>query len=204
MKKPIEVFSEWALNGKDKGMEKNHANPVEEMLNFIIKERNEIGNEFSFLDLGCGNGWVVRKMLQEVLCNNAVGIDGSINMITNAKAFNDNCKYLVGDLEEIELQQKFDVIHSMEVLYYIDKPADLLEKIAKFWLAENGRLIVGIDRYFENQESHSWDTDVGTKMHLKSEYEWVEMFKAAGFKQVSSWRANANDSWAGTLVISAN
>ena len=204
MKKPIEVFSEWALNGKDKGMEKNHANPVEEMLNFITKERNEIGNEFSFLDLGCGNGWVVRKMLNEKLCNKAVGIDGSINMIANAKAFNDNCKYLTGDLEEIELQQKFDVIHSMEVLYYIDKPADLLEKIAKFWLAENGRLIVGIDRYFENQESHSWDTDVGTKMHLKSEYEWVEMFKAAGFKQVSNWRANANDSWAGTLVISAN
>ena len=51
MKKPIEVFSEWALIGKDKGMEKNHANPVEEMLNFIIIERNEIGNEFSFLDL---------------------------------------------------------------------------------------------------------------------------------------------------------
>ena len=204
MKKPIEVFSEWALNGKDKGMEKNHANPVEEMLNFITKERNEIGDEFSFLDLGCGNGWVVRKMLNEKLCNKAVGIDGSINMITNAKAFNDNCKYLTGDLEEIELQQKFDVIHSMEVLYYIDKPADLLEKIAKFWLAENGRLIVGIDRYFENHDSHSWDTDVGTKMHLKSEYEWVEMFKAAGFKQVSSWRANVNDSWAGTLVISAN
>ena len=204
MKKPIEVFSEWALNGKDKGMEKNHANPVEEMLNFITKERDEIGNEFSFLDLGCGNGWVVRKMLKEKLCNKAGGIDGSINMIANAKAFNDNCKYLTGDLEEIELQQKFDVIHSMEVLYYIDKPAALLEKIAKFWLAENGRLIVGIDRYFENQESHSWDTDVGTKMHLKSEYEWVEIFKAAGFKQVSSWRANVNDSWAGTLVISAN
>jgi len=204
MKKPIEVFSEWALNGKDKGMEKNHANPVEEMLNFIIKERNEIGNEFSFLDLGCGNGWVVRKMLKEKLCNKVVGIDGSINMITNAKAFNDNCKYIVGDLEEIELQQKFDVIHSMEVLYYIDEPADLLEKIAKFWLAENGRLIVGIDRYLENQDSHSWDIDVGTKMHLKSEYEWVEMFKAAGFKQVSSWRANVNDSWAGTLVISAS
>ena len=69
MKKPIEVFSEWALNGKDKGMEKNHANPVEEMLNFIIKERNEIGIEFSFLDLGCGNGWLVRKMLKEKLCN---------------------------------------------------------------------------------------------------------------------------------------
>ncbi|MEK9780683.1 MAG: methyltransferase domain-containing protein, partial [Gammaproteobacteria bacterium] len=121
-----------------------------------------------------------------------------------ARNFNDDCKYIVGDLERIELKKKFDVIHSMEVLYYIDKPADLLEKIAKFWLAENGRLIVGIDRYFENQESHSWDTDVGTKMHLKSEYEWVEMFKAAGFKQVSSWRANVNDSWAGTLVISAN
>ena len=204
MRNAIEVFSDWAIAGKDKGMEINHAKPVNEMLDFILKERSKIGDKFSFLDLGCGNGWVVRKMNQEQLCKYSLGIDGSEHMIAKARHFNDDCKYIVGDLGRIELKKKFDVIHSMEVLYYIDKPADLLEKIAKFWLAENGRLIVGIDRYFENQESHSWDTDVGTKMHLKSEYEWVEMFKAAGFKQVSSWRANVNDSWAGTLVISAN
>ena len=204
MRNAIEVFSDWAIAGKDKGMEKNHAKPVNEMLDFILKERSKIGDKFSFLDLGCGNGWVVRKMSQEQLCKYSLGIDGSEHMIAKARNFNDDCKYIVGDLERIELKKKFDVIHSMEVLYYIDKPADLLKKIAKFWLAENGRLIVGIDRYFENQESHSWDNDVGTKMHLKSEHEWVEMFKAAGFKQVSSWRANVNDSWAGTLVISAN
>ena len=143
-------------------------------------------------------------MSQEQLCKYSLGIDGSEHMIAKARNFNDDCKYIVGDLERIELKKKFDVIHSMEVLYYIDKPANLLEKIAKFWLAENGRLIVGIDRYFENQESHSWDVDVGTKMHLKSDDEWIEMFKAAGFNQISCWRANVNDDWAGTLVISAN
>jgi len=204
MRNAVAVFSDWAIAGKDKGMEKNHAKPVNEMFEFILKERSKIGDKFSFLDLGCGNGWVVRKMNQEKLCKHSLGIDGSKHMIAKAENFNDDCKYIVGDLERIELKKKFDVIHSMEVLYYIDKPADLLEKIAKFWLAKNGRLIIGIDRYLENHESHSWDKDVGTKMHLKSEQEWVELFKSAGFIEVSSWRANANNDWAGTLVISAS
>ena len=30
------------------------------------------------------------------------------------------------------------------------------------------------------------------------------VFKSAGFIEVSSWRANANNDWAGTLVISAS
>ena len=48
MKKATEVFGEWAVKGKDKGMEKTHALPVGEMLDFILSKKK---NKFTFLDL---------------------------------------------------------------------------------------------------------------------------------------------------------
>ena len=56
MYKATEVFGKWAEEGKDIGMEEGHSASVNEMLNFALKERREKEEEFSFLDIGCGNG----------------------------------------------------------------------------------------------------------------------------------------------------
>ena len=40
---------------------KGHAASVSEMVDFAIKEREEIKKKYSFLDIGCGNGWVAAK-----------------------------------------------------------------------------------------------------------------------------------------------
>ena len=66
MRLATDVFSEWAQIGKDEGMEKGHASSVSEMLDFAFKEKTSIGKKFSFLDLGCGNGWVVRKVQEHI------------------------------------------------------------------------------------------------------------------------------------------
>ena len=47
-------------------------------------------------------------------------------------------------------------------------------------------MIVGLDHYHENIQSHSWQEDVGTRMHMFKAEEWVQMFEAAGFSQVES------------------
>ena len=39
MKKATEVFGEWAVKGKDKGMEKSHALPVGGMLDFTFSKK---------------------------------------------------------------------------------------------------------------------------------------------------------------------
>jgi hypothetical protein len=37
MDSPIQVFSNWAINGKDEGMETGHANSVQNMLDYSTK-----------------------------------------------------------------------------------------------------------------------------------------------------------------------
>ena len=201
MRKATDVFGEWAQKGKDEGMEKSHAIPVDEMIDFALKERLEIKKTFSFLDLGCGNGWVVRKLANNIWCNQAVGIDGAEQMIFNAKSRGGNAKYILANINTYDSPEKYDLIHSMEVLYYLDNPSETVRKISNSWLNKGGRLIVGVDHYYENTESHSWQESIDTRMHMLKEIEWVQILERAGLSDVESWRSNKHTDWAGTLVI---
>ena len=128
-----------------------------------------------------------------------MGIDGAKTMIMNAEKRKSEAVFLLKDLNSFELNHKFDLIFSMEVLYYLENPLSVIKKIHGM-LNPNGRFIMGIDHYFENEESHDWQEKVGTRMHMFKEREWLDFFTKSDFKNVHSWRANSND-WAGTLVI---
>ena len=201
MFKATEVFNQWAKVGKDKGMELNHTKSVEDMLNFSLREKYSIGKDFNFLDLGCGNGWVVQMIAEDQLCYESVGIDGADQMIKNAKKKDPVSEYILTDINSYQPKKKFDLIHSMEVLYYLDDPKRIIKNIYNSWIEINGRLIIGIDLYFENQESHTWEESVGTEMKMFKESEWISFFELAGFREIKSWRSNKQKDWAGTLVV---
>lgn len=201
MREPTDVFGEWAEIGKDRGMEDSHAIAVNEMINFALKERLEIGEKFSFLDLGCGNGWVARLAANNALCSQAIGIDGAQQMISNAQSRGGKTKYILADINTFNSPEKYDVIHSMEVLYYLENPADIVKRISDSWLNKNGRLIVGLDHYYENKDSHSWQENIDTPMLMLKAAEWVQMFKKAGLNEVETWYSNKHADWNGTLVI---
>lgn len=201
MQKPTEIFGKWAEEGKDVGMEKGHANSVKEMLNFAFQERTNIGKKFSFLDLGCGNGWVARNVTKNALCAKAVGIDGADQMISNAKNMGGQVDYILADINSYTPSRKFDLIHSMEVLYYLEDPAEKVKNFNNDWLKEEGRLIIGIDHYYENLVSHSWEEKVGTPMLMLKEAEWFDIFNESGLRDIKSWRSNQSKDWAGTLIL---
>ena len=201
MQKATDVFGEWAEKGKDIGMEKGHATAVDEMVNFALRERKKIGKNFSFLDLGCGNGWVVRNVSNDSLCNRAIGIDGAKQMIANAESRGGGAEYIFANINSFSSLEKYDVIHSMEVLYYLEDPSNIVRKISESWLNDDGRLIVGLDHYYENKDSHSWEEDVGTPMLMLKAIEWVRIFEMAGLEGVESWYANKHVDWPSTLVI---
>ena len=76
-KDPINVFGNWVLTGQDERMAEGHADSVKAMLELAITDQKK----FSFLDVGCGNGWVVRKLANHPECQYAAGVDGSEYMI---------------------------------------------------------------------------------------------------------------------------
>ena len=198
MESPIEVFSNWALNGKDEGMDKNHSASVENMIKYSTKGVDK----YKFLDAGCGNGWVVRKVSSDKKCINAIGVDGSIHMIEKAKMLDDKNEYFCSDLLRWIPKEKVDIVHSMEVFYYFEKPEILIGHIHDNWLDNGGRLIMGIDHYLENKPSHSWKEDISiSTMQLLSKNTWLNFYKSAGFSNVEYWYFGKKGKWNGTLII---
>ena len=198
MESPIKVFSNWVLSGKDEGMERNHSASVKNMIEYSTKG---IGN-YSFIDAGCGNGWVIRGISSDPRCKQAIGIDGSAHMIEKAKKLDSKNQYYCKDLLEWSPDDKGDIVHSMEVFYYFENPDHLIKHVYSNWIKKGGRLIMGIDHYEENKPSHSWKQDCCvTIMKLFSENKWKSMFEEAGFKKIESWCHGKDGDWNGTLVV---
>ncbi len=172
------IFDKWAKNGRDNLMEKEHGKNVIKFLKTV-----SFNKPFSFLDVGCGNGWVVRKIAKEHYCKKAIGIDKSKNMIlqANTKKKTIKEKYIHKNIESFKHQTKFDIIFSMESLYYVNSIEIALEKIYKL-LKPGGKFFCGTDFYTDNTATTKWVNIMKIQMHLHSKQEWKKFFKDAGFE----------------------
>jgi trans-aconitate methyltransferase len=197
IREATDVFSEWALRNRDEGMESGHANSVNEMLNIAIPM---LDVPFSAIDVGCGNGWVCRKLQSNTNCSKVVGIDGSIEMITKAKQKSTG-EFHLAKLPGWNPSQKFDLIHSMEFLYYLQDPLDMLKIFFNEWLDDQGVLIAGVDHYLENTESHDWPESLNVHMTTLSEEQWRQGMIDAGFTDVETRRVGIKSGFVGTLAI---
>ena len=197
IKAATDVFSEWALIGKDEGMERGHAASVKAMLELALPK---VKSNFSTIDLGCGNGWVTR-MLTELGAAHSEGVDGSIEMINKATAKDSSHKYSQGMLPEWKPERRFDLVHTMEFLYYLDDPAQMISTIHDEWLENKGFLVAGVDHYAENEESLTWPEHVGVHMTTMSIKQWENAMLQAGFKNVEIHQVAAKGDFPGTLVM---
>ncbi len=176
--KTSKLFDRWAKSGRSEEMEKGHGTTVNKFLDKLTFEK-----PFTFLDIGCGNGWVVRKISQLSKCRKAIGIDKSKSMIEKAKIKKilDKESYITTDLESWNYTEKFDVIFSMESLYYSVPMESALKKIYKL-LKRRGVFYCGTDFYKDNSLTIRWIKDMAVPMDLRSEMEWKKMFNDIGFK----------------------
>ena len=179
-------------------MEKNHAGSVEDMLGFASKNLKS----FSFIDAGCGNGWVVRKVSKNKECINSIGVDGSSKMIDKAVSHDKKNNYYCYNLLKWMPEKPVDLVHSMEVFIYFKNPKKIIKHIYRNWIKTGGRLIMGIDFYYENKISHGWpdETNVNT-MTLLKEKNWINIFNEVGFLDIKKWRSGEKNDWAGTLIV---
>ena len=202
MDKVRQTFDEWAQNGRAELMERGHSKNVIRFLKTVSFDK-----PFLFLDIGCGNGWVVRKIADEKNCKKATGIDKSKKMITqaNKKKISRKENFICTDIQSWKYNGKFDFIFSMESLYYTNSIEDSLKKIFKI-LKPDGMFFCGTDFYTDNKATTKWSKIMKIQMHLHSKKEWKKLFKDAGFqtktKQIKDLKGNKK--WKremGTLFI---
>ena len=198
MNKNIMTFDEWAILGKDEGMERGHHKSVDHMFDLIIEKNYQ---NYKALDLGCGNGWVVRKFKEYSLCNDAHGLDGATHMIKKAKLLDPKGTYFNENIELWNPDHKYDIIFSMETLYYFSKPEKIMKKIFETGLSNSGMFIMGIDHYLENTESLDWGKKFNLNITTLSIDQWVNSFKKIGFKNINYKQVEAQKNWKGTLII---
>ena len=171
------TFDKWAQNGRAELMEIEHGKNVSKFLQTVSFDK-----PFTFLDVGCGNGWVVRKIAKEEKCKKSIGIDKSKKMILEAikKTSIGKEKFIHTDIETWKYKGKFDFIFSMESLYYADSIEIALEKIYKM-LKPEGQFFCGTDFYTDNKATARWASIMKIQMHLHSKKEWKKFFQNTGF-----------------------
>jgi len=171
-------FDYWAKNGMAERMQKGHGRSVVQMLSTIKRDR-----KFRFIDIGCGNGWVVRDVAVDTNCLACIGIDKSPNMIRSAElnSRHPNEHYYCASIEDWTYTgKKFDYAFAMESIYYA---YDIKKALANVYelMAPGGVFLCGTDFYAENRATTRWAKDMGITMHLLSEPEWESLFTGAGF-----------------------
>lgn len=148
-----------------------------EYLNLIA---NSIPAGGSILDLGCGTGEPIAQFFIEKGFK-ITGVDGSKKMIALCKKRFPNEEWIVSDMREINLQQKFDAILAWHSFFHLDHDSQRnMFKIFKSHLNPNGILAFTSG----DAEGEIWSDNGGQELYHASlstdEYE--SLLKAASFK----------------------
>ena len=194
----VDLFSEWAKLNRDEGMERGHSESVDAI---IAAVKGRLPSEFTAIDLGCGNGWAVRRLKRMPSCIFSSGIDGSEMMINKARSIDPEGEYFHGMLPEWSPDTPVNLVLSMEFLYYLEDPISFFRTLHMEWVLPGGSVAVGIDHYLENESSLDWSESLDVHMTTLSAEEWEDGLRMAGFQKVESFFTGAKEGWNGTLVL---
>ena len=181
-----EEFNRWAEAGRGEGMEREHL-PI----TLPVLEKMRLGAGDNVLDVGCGAGWLSRRLAKSVPQGRVVGMDVSDEMIRHARRASvdfENLMFVTGEVQEIPWEANF-FRHaiSVESSYYWPDPAAGIRDIFRV-LKPGGAAWILINYYRDNPHCHQWGDLLAVKTHLFSAEEWSEFFRAAGFGAVQHER----------------
>lgn len=181
-----EEFNRWAEAGRGEGMERDHlpiTSPVLEKMGLAATD--------NLLDVGCGTGWLSRRLAAMVPEGRVVGMDISDEMIRVARRTSqefENVLFVTGEVGEIPWEGNFfSHAISVESAYYWPEPTAGIKEIFRV-LRPGGRAWMLINYYKDNLDCHQWDELLAVKTHLLPAEEWSGMFREAGFVGVAHER----------------
>ena len=174
-------FDTWATSGRAESMADGHRGVTEAAIrNWTIQPGCTV------LDVGCGNGWAVRELIERG-AGRGLGVDISPKMIARAASMTEGDPrflFQVAAAEQLPfVDGSVDHLLNVESLYYYPDPSLALTEWARV-AAPGGNLAVVVDLYEENPATHTWIDALDIDVHLLSAPQIVSMAQQAGWKDV--------------------
>lgn len=85
--------------------------------------------EDDLLDVGCGDGFVTRRLAEQLSGGRAVGVDASPRMIAKAAATDDHVQFVLADVRDMPFRAEFDVVVSFNALHWVREQQRVLGSI---------------------------------------------------------------------------
>jgi len=171
-------FDQWARTGKDRGMEERHWHTAKHALARMPVEAGE-----AVLDLGTGSGYALRALRETRNAGRCVGLDGSPEMVQNAREYTDDdlISYVCGDFHDLPFaDDSIDHCWSMEAFYYSQEPLETLRELRRV-LRPGGTFFCAVNFFEESEHTHEWQDRISIDMQLWNRAQYREAFREAGF-----------------------
>lgn len=149
----------------------------------------EIQSDNVCLDIGCGGGANVRKLLEKSPYGRVVGIDHSEISVEKSKKINKagieskRCEILQGDVMKLPFRgETFDVITAFETIYFWPDISEAFKKVYKI-LKIGGTFMICNESNGENPKDEKWTKIIqGMKIYNSEQIE--KSLEDAGFRGV--------------------
>lgn len=143
------------------------------------------------LDIGCGGGANVKRLLNKAPNGKVTGIDYSeasvekSKKVNKAEIANNRCEILQGNVAELPFKDEtFDVVTAFETIYFwpdIDRSFKQVHRVLK----SGGTFMICNEANGENQKDEKWTKIVdGMKIYTAEQIE--EFLKQAGFTDIET------------------
>ena len=149
----------------------------------------KIQSEDVCLDIGCGGGANIRKLLEKSPYGRVVGIDYSEISVEKSRKINKagieskRCEILQGDVMKLPFRDKtFDVITAFETIYFWPDISEAFKKVYKI-LKIGGTFMICNESNGENPKDEKWTKIIqGMKIYNSEQIE--KSLEDAGFRGV--------------------
>src|SRR5260370_19728986 len=147
-----EEFNRWAEAGRGEGMEQDHL-PI----TLPVLEKMSLEPTDNVLDVGCGSGWLSRRIAEKVPQGRVVGMDVSDQMVRVARRTSGehhNVLYVTGEVGEIPWETNFftQAISVESAYYWPDPAAGFPEHFRLLWAG--GQVWVLVQYFLDKPHFH--------------------------------------------------
>ena len=157
----------------------------------------EIKNNFICLDIGCGGGANVKRLLDKVPYVKVIGIDYSeISVIKSEKTNkagirNRRCEILQANVMDLPFgNDAFDLITAFETIYFWPDILDAFKQVHRV-LKPNGTFMICNEVSGENPKDENW-TKIIDGMKIYNSEQIREALKSAGFIDIKIDKSGKN------------